>query len=300
MGMGKPTQIRIRDAKGFTSRIEAGDVAVTVPYATCVNTISGDVHVQGNVYGGVSTISGDVAWGSEEIIDVDEEEHPTASSPTSASAVAVWQEGKSWSGTACEIRNGAILLDGKELSIEISKLEILLTNAKQQPQHTITVATRCGDVEIQGSIDGTVNTISGDVVVTGTIYGDSVNTISGNRRKTPKRREPVRLHHRTDENKNEQKAKRNSGLDKRKPEREIKKEEVKAIPARPKEEEEKEAPPKDPQGKSGVCTVCLDQPSKMVFIPCGHICTCQVCAPQVDLCPVCRLVIMTKVETFVA
>ncbi|KAK9794354.1 hypothetical protein WJX73_002003 [Symbiochloris irregularis] len=45
------------------------------------------------------------------------------------------------------------------------------------------------------------------------------------------------------------------------------------------------------------CIVCLDNPREMIFIPCGHLITCQGCAQQVKakqpaLCPLCRTAIM--------
>ncbi|XP_065928605.1 baculoviral IAP repeat-containing protein 7-A-like [Magallana gigas] len=34
-----------------------------------------------------------------------------------------------------------------------------------------------------------------------------------------------------------------------------------------------------------VCKVCLDAEIGMVFLPCGHLCCCQACAPNVGQCP---------------
>jgi hypothetical protein len=46
------------------------------------------------------------------------------------------------------------------------------------------------------------------------------------------------------------------------------------------------------------CVICLDNQSSIVFLPCGHVCTCQVCSKQVSLCPMCRVNIERKFELF--
>jgi E3 ubiquitin-protein ligase MUL1 len=40
----------------------------------------------------------------------------------------------------------------------------------------------------------------------------------------------------------------------------------------------------------GVCVVCMEQPANMVFVNCGHMCSCIGCALKLKrpLCPVCR------------
>ena len=38
-----------------------------------------------------------------------------------------------------------------------------------------------------------------------------------------------------------------------------------------------------------LCVVCLSEESNMVFIPCGHVCTCESCSSNLrNSCPVCR------------
>jgi hypothetical protein len=51
---------------------------------------------------------------------------------------------------------------------------------------------------------------------------------------------------------------------------------------------------------SDMCTVCMTKPISIVFIPCGHICTCPACAnrPALVHCPVCRARIDQRVKTF--
>ena len=36
------------------------------------------------------------------------------------------------------------------------------------------------------------------------------------------------------------------------------------------------------------CVVCKDKRGNVVFLPCGHICTCPTCAKTLKLCPICR------------
>lgn len=36
------------------------------------------------------------------------------------------------------------------------------------------------------------------------------------------------------------------------------------------------------------CKVCLDEDISVVFLPCGHACTCTGCAATVSHCPICR------------
>lgn len=50
------------------------------------------------------------------------------------------------------------------------------------------------------------------------------------------------------------------------------------------------------QRSNSECVVCLDRPSVVAFLPCGHTCTCETCARaiqgapgNVPTCPVCRL-----------
>jgi len=46
------------------------------------------------------------------------------------------------------------------------------------------------------------------------------------------------------------------------------------------------APPSDTP-----CVVCLDRPKQVVLVPCGHVCVCTDCAPQLNSrheCPICR------------
>ncbi|XP_061171223.1 baculoviral IAP repeat-containing protein 7-like isoform X1 [Saccostrea echinata] len=47
------------------------------------------------------------------------------------------------------------------------------------------------------------------------------------------------------------------------------------------------------------CKICLDAEVGMVFLPCGHLCCCVMCAPAVRQCPICRAEIRGTVRTFI-
>uniref|UniRef100_A0A8D2APQ8 RING-type E3 ubiquitin transferase n=1 Tax=Sciurus vulgaris TaxID=55149 RepID=A0A8D2APQ8_SCIVU len=47
------------------------------------------------------------------------------------------------------------------------------------------------------------------------------------------------------------------------------------------------------------CKVCLDRATSIVFVPCGHL-VCAECAPSLQLCPICRAAIHSRVRTFLS
>ncbi|KAH8283633.1 hypothetical protein KR018_010235 [Drosophila ironensis] len=49
-----------------------------------------------------------------------------------------------------------------------------------------------------------------------------------------------------------------------------------------------------------LCKVCLDEEVGVVFLPCGHLATCNQCAPSVSNCPMCRADIKGFVRTFLS
>ena len=51
-----------------------------------------------------------------------------------------------------------------------------------------------------------------------------------------------------------------------------------------------------------LCKVCMETEICFVFIPCGHICTCENCALNGDLknCPICRQKITKRMKTFLS
>lgn len=44
------------------------------------------------------------------------------------------------------------------------------------------------------------------------------------------------------------------------------------------------------------CIVCSELAKTVLFLPCRHLCTCENCAAQLSLCPICRAVISEKVR----
>ncbi|XP_072520121.1 E3 ubiquitin-protein ligase XIAP [Salminus brasiliensis] len=47
-----------------------------------------------------------------------------------------------------------------------------------------------------------------------------------------------------------------------------------------------------------LCKVCMDNDISIVFIPCGHLVTCQRCSESVEKCPICCAVITQKIKTY--
>merc|ERR1712051_547495 len=48
------------------------------------------------------------------------------------------------------------------------------------------------------------------------------------------------------------------------------------------------------------CKICMDGEVGVVFLPCGHLCSCVNCAPALKDCPVCRRAIQGTVRTFLS
>ena len=46
------------------------------------------------------------------------------------------------------------------------------------------------------------------------------------------------------------------------------------------------------------CKICLEKEACIVFLPCGHLTTCAMCAPSLDKCPLCRSKIEALVRAF--
>lgn len=47
-----------------------------------------------------------------------------------------------------------------------------------------------------------------------------------------------------------------------------------------------------------LCVVCVEDPKCIVFIPCGHMCSCANCAPSLAICPMCRADITIKQRVY--
>jgi len=66
----------------------------------------------------------------------------------------------------------------------------------------------------------------------------------------------------------------------------------------------------DTDGKHGVkrkrdeeqernCVVCLEKERKVLLLPCKHVCLCESCSVNVDVCPLCRAIINSKTTVFI-
>ena len=49
-----------------------------------------------------------------------------------------------------------------------------------------------------------------------------------------------------------------------------------------------------------VCIVCMNESYTHTFIPCGHMCTCELCANKLQECPMCRAHILNRIKVFAA
>ncbi|XP_045198428.2 baculoviral IAP repeat-containing protein 7-like [Mercenaria mercenaria] len=52
--------------------------------------------------------------------------------------------------------------------------------------------------------------------------------------------------------------------------------------------------------KQLLCKICMDSDSNVVFIPCGHMVSCEKCAPHIRKCAVCRVPIKGRVKAFMS
>ena len=48
------------------------------------------------------------------------------------------------------------------------------------------------------------------------------------------------------------------------------------------------------------CKLCGREPANVVFIPCGHLVTCDACSARRRNCPVCQSFIREKVRSYIA
>ncbi len=49
-----------------------------------------------------------------------------------------------------------------------------------------------------------------------------------------------------------------------------------------------------------MCKICMDNDVNIVFLPCGHLVSCQECAPNIKKCAVCRAPIRDTVRTYLS
>ena len=50
------------------------------------------------------------------------------------------------------------------------------------------------------------------------------------------------------------------------------------------------------RGINSECVICMDRQSDVIFLRCGHVCTCSTCSGPLRLCPLCRGDIVTRIK----
>uniref|UniRef100_UPI003AAACC6E E3 ubiquitin-protein ligase LRSAM1 isoform X2 n=1 Tax=Centroberyx gerrardi TaxID=166262 RepID=UPI003AAACC6E len=49
---------------------------------------------------------------------------------------------------------------------------------------------------------------------------------------------------------------------------------------------------------SSECVVCMETGSQVIFLPCGHVCCCQICSDALQNCPLCRSNIAQRIRLY--
>ncbi|XP_054257975.1 E3 ubiquitin-protein ligase LRSAM1-like [Macrosteles quadrilineatus] len=57
--------------------------------------------------------------------------------------------------------------------------------------------------------------------------------------------------------------------------------------------------PYKPSAPPVECVVCMEAKCNIVFVPCGHLCTCASCASNLLLCPLCRSSLQRKIQVYI-
>jgi len=52
--------------------------------------------------------------------------------------------------------------------------------------------------------------------------------------------------------------------------------------------------------ESSVCVICFSNEKNMLFIPCGHLSSCDECSVSLKNCPICRVEIQQKIKAFIS
>jgi len=74
-----------------------------------------------------------------------------------------------------------------------------------------------------------------------------------------------------------------------------------SIPSAPPSEQSEGPTPSAPPApletfQSAECVVCMERPCDILFLPCGHLCSCSVCESGIKECPLCRAEVNQKVK----
>ena len=48
------------------------------------------------------------------------------------------------------------------------------------------------------------------------------------------------------------------------------------------------------------CKICFNAVADVVFVPCGHLCSCISCAESLRKCPICRVKIEKATKTYIS
>ncbi|KAL5004352.1 hypothetical protein ScPMuIL_017808 [Solemya velum] len=51
--------------------------------------------------------------------------------------------------------------------------------------------------------------------------------------------------------------------------------------------------------EQSLCKICMDEQSCIVFLPCGHLVACAICAPALRTCPICRDKIKGTIRAYI-
>ncbi|KAJ8346410.1 hypothetical protein SKAU_G00278110 [Synaphobranchus kaupii] len=57
-------------------------------------------------------------------------------------------------------------------------------------------------------------------------------------------------------------------------------------------------PSPDDTPSASECVVCMETEPHMIFLPCGHVCCCQVCSEVLQTCPLCRSDIAQRIRLY--
>lgn len=72
-------------------------------------------------------------------------------------------------------------------------------------------------------------------------------------------------------------------------------EDTPTAPALPSDEGAPSAPPIE-TFQSAECVVCMERKCDIIFLPCGHLCSCSICDRDLAQCPLCRAAIQQRVK----
>lgn len=66
------------------------------------------------------------------------------------------------------------------------------------------------------------------------------------------------------------------------------------------EDDPQKSPSDERRLKNVECKICMAEEVGVVFLPCGHLLSCVMCAPAMVACPLCRQQIRGRVRTFLS